>query len=82
MNTEIIGLAIGVLVLAVLAIIVALRNVELHRQADRFDDRLKSIEPVIFAAICEPHQDWANGGDGKELSTSIAKAVRQHLNRT
>lgn len=82
MNTEIIGLAIGVLVLAALTLVVAIRNVELHRQADRFDDRLKSIEPVIFAAICEFNKDYANGGDGKELADSIAKTVRQHLNRT
>ncbi|MEU5157331.1 hypothetical protein [Glycomyces sp. NPDC021274] len=81
MNTEITGLAIGILVLAALTIVVAFRNVELHRQADRFDDRLKSIDPVIFAAICEPHQDYANGGDGKEMAASIAQAVRRHLNQ-
>jgi hypothetical protein len=82
MNHELTAVTICALGLGFFALVVAFRNVELHRNAARFEDRLEGIEPVIFAAICEHNKDYALGyGDGEEMAERIAKAVRHRLNQ-
>lgn len=83
MNSEFVPLAIGCLILAGLALVVAFRNVELRNNAERLEDRMRGLEPVILAAISQHNKDHALGypvGD-EQMANRIAKSVRAQLNR-
>lgn len=74
--------AVLAVLLGVLGLIVAVRNVNLRNESDRVKERQESLKTVIFTAICERNGDYAIGyGDGVELADSITEAVREHLNQ-